>query len=67
MTARAEGPRRSVAEDRLGTNLAAVLAPPWATYRNVAWLEKRPGQEPADGEADIVLAHPDLGIMVIEV
>ena len=36
-------------------------------YRNVAWLEKRPGDEPADGEADIVVAHPDFGVMVIEV
>ena len=30
-------------------------------------VEKRPGDEPADGEADVVLAHPDLGVMVIEV
>jgi hypothetical protein len=54
-------------EDRLASALEKALRAPWAMYRNVAWLEKRPGDEPADGEADIVLAHPDLGVMVIEV
>jgi hypothetical protein len=54
-------------EDRLAAALERALKPPWALYRNVAWLEKRPGDEPADGEADVVLAHPDLGVMVIEV
>ncbi|MGI8657383.1 MAG: AAA family ATPase [Candidatus Limnocylindria bacterium] len=57
----------SAGEDRLASALEQALKPPWATYRNVAWLEKRPGDEPADGEADIVIAHPELGIMVIEV
>jgi hypothetical protein len=57
----------SAGEDRLASALEQVLKPPWAMYRNVAWLEKRPGEEPQDGEADLVLAHPDLGVMVIEV
>ena len=57
----------SSGEDRLAAALGAALKPPWAIYRNVAWLEKRPGDVPADGEADVVLAHPDLGVMVIEV
>ncbi len=58
----------STGEDRLFAALASSLGqPPWAVYRNVAWLEKRPRSEPADGEADIVVAHPDLGVMVIEV
>src|SRR5687767_15850181 len=54
-------------EDRLALALEKALKSPWAIYRNVAWPEKRPGDEPADGEADIVVAHPDLGVMVIEV
>ncbi len=54
-------------EDRLASALEKALKPPWAVYRNVAWLEKRPGDEPADGEADLVVAHPELGVMVIEV
>jgi len=57
----------SSGEDRLAAALERSLTPPWAMYRNVAWLEKRPGDEPQDGEADVVLAHPDLGVMVIEV
>ena len=58
---------KAAGENRLATALEAALKPPWAIYRNVAWLEKRPGAEPADGEADLVVAHPDLGVMVIEV
>jgi hypothetical protein len=57
----------SSGEERLASALEQALKPPWAMYRNVAWLEKRPGDEPQDGEADVVLAHPDLGVMVIEV
>ncbi|MEO7295391.1 MAG: NERD domain-containing protein/DEAD/DEAH box helicase [Candidatus Limnocylindria bacterium] len=58
---------RSAGEERLASALETTLKQPWAMYRNVAWLEKRPGDEPADGEADVVLAHPELGVMVIEV
>ena len=58
---------RSSGEERLATALERDLKPPWRMYRNVAWLEKRPGNEPQDGEADLVLAHPDRGVMVIEV
>ena len=57
----------SAGEDRLAASLERGLKPPWAIYRNAAWLEKRPGEEPADGEADLVVAHPELGVMVIEV
>ena len=57
----------SSGEDRVASALAQQLGAPWAIHRNVAWLEKRPGAEPADGEADLVVAHPDLGVMVIEV
>ena len=57
----------SAGEDRLASALERQLKPPWAIYRNVAWLEKQPGAEPADGEADLVLSHPDLGVMVVEV
>ena len=57
----------SAGEDRLASALGQQLASPWVVHRNVAWLEKRPGNEPADGEADLVVAHPELGVMVIEV
>jgi len=58
---------RSTGEDRLAAALDAALKPPWAIYRSVSWLEKRFEDEPADGEADFVVAYPDLGVMVIEV
>ena len=54
-------------EYRIATALEHSLKPPFAIYRNVAWLEKRPGAEPQDGEADVVIGHPELGVMVIEV
>src|SRR6478735_7573067 len=57
----------SAGEDRLAAALERELRDPWRIYRNVAWLAKRPGNEPQDGEADVVLAHPELGVMVIEV
>lgn len=36
-------------EDRFASALETSLKPLWAMYRNIAWLEKRPGNEPADG------------------
>jgi hypothetical protein len=57
----------AASEARLQSVLETALKAPWVIYRNVAWLEKRPDDEPGDGEADIVIAHPDLGVMVIEV
>ncbi len=57
----------SAGEDRLATALEQQLPEPYVVYRNAAWLTKRPGEEPRDGEADFVVAHPELGIMVVEV
>ena len=59
--------RAGTAEDRLEAALRSQLAEPYVAYRNVAWLTKAPQDEPRDGEADLVVAHPELGIMVIEV
>jgi Nuclease-related domain len=55
------------AEGRLETALREQLLEPYVVYSNVAWLTKVDGDEPRDGEADFVVAHPELGIMVIEV
>jgi len=40
----------SAGEDRLASALEGALKSPWVIYRNVAWLEKRPGDEPADAQ-----------------
>jgi hypothetical protein len=57
----------SEAEKRLGALLERQLHEPFVVYRSAAWLTKQPGEEPRDGEADLVVAHPELGIMTIEV
>lgn len=57
----------SSAEHRMASALEETLKPLWAVYRNVSWLEKRPGDEPADGEADLIVAHRDRGVLAIEV
>jgi hypothetical protein len=59
--------RASDAEQRLDWRLEQQLAEPFVVYCNVAWLTKARGEEPRDGETDIVIAHPELGIIVIEV
>ncbi len=48
--------------------LTAALPAPFRIYPNVSWTApSRPGAPATDGEADVVIAHPDLGILVIEV
>ncbi len=59
--------RPSKAEQRLDRWFGQQLPEPYVVFRNVAWLTKDHGDEPRDGEADFVVAHPELGIMVIEV
>ena len=55
------------AEARLAEALRDQLPEPFVVYHSASWLIKESGQAPRDGEADFVVAHPDLGIMVIEV
>ena len=57
----------SSAEARLEEALRDQLPEPFVVYHSASWLIKEPGQAPRDGEADFVVAHPELGIMVIEV
>jgi hypothetical protein len=59
--------RTSDAEQRLDRRLEQQLDAPFTVYANGAWLTKATGDEPRDGEADLLVAHPELGIMVIEV
>ena len=55
------------AEARLAEALRDQLPEPFVVYHSASWLIKESGQAPRDGEADFVVAHPELGIMVIEV
>jgi hypothetical protein len=55
------------AEQLVEARLRAALDPAWRLYANVRWTgAERPGGPPRDGEADLVLAHPELGLIVIE-
>ncbi len=48
--------------------LRAALPPDYRLFQNVAWLGRTaPERGLRDGEADIVVAHPDRGFLVIEV
>jgi len=42
------------------------LGPDWTVLHHVAWQAKRGGRQ-GDGEADFLVIHPQLGILVIEV
>jgi hypothetical protein len=55
------------AERRVYEALADLLGPDTTVFYSVAWLTKAAGQAARDGEADFVVAHPDLGVLVLEV
>ncbi len=55
------------AEQLVEERLRAAIDPAWRLYPNVRWTgAERPGAPPRDGEADIVLVHPEHGLLVIE-
>ncbi len=55
------------AEVRLYDDLAEQLSNKWSVWHGCAWLgTTHPGSVPVDGEIDFVVAHPDRGILVIE-
>jgi hypothetical protein len=59
---------RSHAEQRLYEAFRDQLPDTYHVFHSVAWLGVRRGRhQPADGEADFVVAHPQFGILVLEV
>ncbi len=60
--------RGEAAERRVSEELREALPPDYRVYPNVAWTgPMRDGGPAEDGEADLVIAHPDHGILVLEV
>lgn len=56
------------AERHVIERLRTALASPYAVYANVRWTAALgPGRPAQDGEADVVIAHPERGLLVIEV
>lgn len=43
------------------------LPDPFTVFYSVAWLARRTDGDAQDGEADFVVAHPDLGVIILEV
>lgn len=58
---------RSSAERRLYEAMARELSDKWVVFHSVKWIGQDSQGRPCDGEADFVLAHPDLGILALEV
>ncbi len=60
--------RGAAAEQRVLARITSALPNPYRVYPNVSWTApSRPGAPAMDGEADLVIAHPELGILVVEV
>ena len=60
--------RGEEAERRVEERLREALPPAYHLYPNVAWTGPMRDRGPAeDGEADLVIAHPEHGILVLEV
>ena len=54
-------------ERRIFESLKNQLDDNWVVFHSVAWIGRSTGSSSRDGEADFVVAHPDKGILVIEV
>ena len=60
--------RGEEAERRVSSHLRAALTDGAVLYENVRWTGPVRRSGPArDGEADVVIAHPDRGVLVMEV
>ncbi len=57
----------SAAERRLYAAFEAHLPPEFTVFHSARWLARDPQYGPEDREADFVLVHPELGILVLEV
>jgi len=58
---------RSPAESMLYQAFREQLDDAYIVFHHVAWLALDRRKHPRDGEADFVVAHPELGVLVLEV
>jgi hypothetical protein len=58
---------KSPAERRLYEAFARELSDDWSVFHHVKWIGYDDIGRPRDGETDFVIAHPDLGVLVVEV
>jgi hypothetical protein len=57
----------SDAEIRILVALAHQLDDKFLILHSVAWISKPGGSGPRDGESDLLICHPKLGILTVEV
>ena len=56
------------AEQRVIQQVRAALPPDYRVYSNVHWISRsRIGGPARDGETDLVIAHPERGLLIVEV
>lgn len=60
-----QDPKRSA--ERSTYAALSQLPNPFVVFYSVAWLSRRPDSDAQDGEADFVIAHPELGVLILEV
>ncbi len=58
---------KSSAERNLYQAFSRELDDDWVVFHQVRWIGKNDLGRPRDGEADFVVAHPRLGVLVVEV
>lgn len=59
--------KRRAAECRVYDELKMQLDPEFHVFYSSPWLKTRPDGTEVEGEADFIVAHPELGMLVIEV
>jgi hypothetical protein len=57
----------SKAEQKVYTALKEQLPDSYSVFHSVAWIARNQNGEASDGETDFLVAHPDEGILAIEV
>lgn len=57
----------SEAERRVFERVREGLPADYTVVAQVAWVVQHPGSVPHDGEADLVIVHPDWGVLAVEV
>jgi len=58
---------KSPAERRLYEAFARELGDDWTVFHHVEWIGNDDRGQPCDGETDFVIAHPNLGVLIVEV
>src|SRR4051794_27325984 len=62
-----KGDVKSEAESYVFDRLEEQLDDEWECFHSASWMIKDPENGAKDGEADFVIAHPDKGIICLEV